>query len=297
MLDNLEIQYFKMESAPIWARLIDRLGWVQIIDEYVGSSEQCKLSVGTRVKALLVNIATDRRALYQVEKFYAERDVEVLMGSGVRAEDLNDDALGRALDAIYRAGPQELFSRVALSTLLSLKVLDCFEDFIPVHADTSSLSVYGEYPEQARNLRALQDPFQIVRGYSKDGRPDLRQIIFGNVTVLGLPIYGSVDSGNTDDHSWNEDTIGGLAKVFTSEIRGKMVYIADSAAVTERNLTALADTGQSFISRLPSTFTLCAHLKQAAWEKEDAWQDIGRLAKAKDGAHYKIQSFRRELYG
>lgn len=50
-----EIQYFKMETAPIWAQLIDRLGWVRLIDEYVGGSDKCKLSVGTRVKALLIN--------------------------------------------------------------------------------------------------------------------------------------------------------------------------------------------------------------------------------------------------
>ncbi|MCL6445395.1 MAG: IS1634 family transposase [Alicyclobacillus sp.] len=292
-----QIQYFKMESAPIWAQLIDRLRWVELIDEFVDASEQCKLSIGTRIKALLINIGTNRRALYQVEKFYAQQDVEVLMGPGVCAEDLNDDALARALDAVYKADPEKLYSKLALSTALSLKVFDRFEDFIPVHADTTSVSVYGEYSDQSQSILAMQDPFQIARGYSKDGRPDLKQIIFGNVTVLGLPIYGTVDRGNMDDHTWNHNTITSLADVMTKDVQGKLVYIADSAAITEGNLSSFAGTKTQFISRLPSTFSLCEKLKRAAWEKENAWQDVGRLAEAKNGATYKIQAFHRELYG
>ncbi|WP_074951988.1 IS1634 family transposase [Alicyclobacillus macrosporangiidus] len=286
-----------MESAPMWAQMMRRFGWAAAINDFVGPQTGCKVSVGDRISALLINILTDRSALYRVEDFYRERDVEALIGPGVQAEDLNDDALARALDAIYEAGPDKLFSRLAISTLLSLGVLDRFDDFIPLHADTTSLSVYGEYPGQEKILTALEDPFRIVRGYSKDNQPDLRQIIFGNATVMGIPVYGTVNAGNTDDHTWNHDTISELAKVFTAEVRGKMVYIADSAVVTEANLRAFTELDQQFISRLPSTFKLCGQLKQAAWDKEGAWKDVGRLVEAKDGARYKIQSFRRELYG
>lgn len=286
-----------MQSAPIWAQLIRRFGWVRIVNDFVGSQTGYKLSVGDRINALLINICTDRSALYHVEKFYAERDVEVLIGPGVVAEDLNDDALARALDAIYEAGPDKLFSQLAVSTTLSLRVLDQFDDLIPLHGDTTSFSVYGEYPGQESMMTALEDPFRLARGYSKDNRPEQKQMIFGNVTLKGIPVYGTVNRGNMDDHTWNHDTISSLAHVFTADVQGRMVYIADSAAVTESNLRALAESNQAFLSRLPSTFKLCEQLKQAAWEKEDAWQDIGQLAEGKDGAKYKIQSFRRELHG
>ncbi|MCL6443557.1 MAG: IS1634 family transposase, partial [Alicyclobacillus sp.] len=292
-----EIQYFKMESAPIWARLIDRFGWVDLIDEHVSTSDQCKLSVGRRTKALLVNIGTDRQALYQVEKFYAKRDVTALLGPGVSADDLNDDALARALDAIHKCGPEELYSKLAVSTLASLSVLEGFEDFIPMHFDTTSVSVYGDYPSQVEDATPEQEMFKIARGYSKDHRPDLKQIIFGNATIRGLPVYGTVDRGNLDDHTWNHSAIASLAGLVTKEVHGKIVYIADAAAITKENLTLFAKTKTQFISRLPSTFALCEKLKQAAWEKENGWQDVGRLAQAKDGATYKIQSFHRELYG
>lgn len=89
-----------MSASALWSRLLDQLGWVQMVDEKV-ARDGCKLSVGTRLKALLINIGTDRKALYKVQEFYEKRDVEVLLGAGVSAADLNDDALGRALDILY----------------------------------------------------------------------------------------------------------------------------------------------------------------------------------------------------
>jgi transposase len=293
-----EIQYFKMESAPIWAQLIDRLGWVDLIDEFVGNSGQYKLSVGTRVKALLVNIATDRRALYQVEKFYAQRDTSVLLGPDVAAGDLNDDALARALDAIQAKEPEKLYSRLGLSTVNALSALESSGDFIPLHFDTTSLSVYGDYRGQDEQTNESEkEMFKIARGYSKDHRPDLKQIIFGTSTVRGLPVYGTVDRGNLDDHTWNHSAITSLAGLVSKEIHGKIVYIADAAAITKDNLTSFGETKTQFISRLPSTFSLCEKLKQAAWAKEGTWQSVGKLAQSKDGATYKIQSFHQEQYG
>lgn len=75
----------------------------------------------------------------------------------------------------------------------------------------------------------------------------------------------------------------------------KGVYIADAALVTKENLELLAQENVHFISRLPGTYKLSEQLKQAAWEKEEKWQEID-LAEGRDGVSYKIQSFRR-LYG
>lgn len=77
----------------------------------------------------------------------------------------------------------------------------------------------------------------------------------------------------------------------------KPIYIADAAAVNEDNLRAFAAHHLSFISRLPSTYNLCDSLKEAAWHKPAAWQEVGVLAEDADGSSYRLQAFRRELYG
>ena len=282
------IRTFVMGAAPVLARLIDQLGWVPLIDQRT-ARYPCKLSVGQRVKAMLIDIGTDRTALYRVEEFYAKRDVEVLLGQGVSASDLNDDALARALDSLYDVGLEELYTSIAMHTLRQLRVIDPPDELFAIHADTTSLSVTGEYLDQSE--------FRIDRGFSKDNRPDLKQIVFGLCTVRGLGLCANVNPGNLDDHTWNFENIRNLLAQLDDEMRDKGVYVADAALVTEENLQLLAEENVHFISRLPGTYKLSEQLKRAAWEKEDKWQEVGRLAEARDGASYKIQSFRRTLYG
>lgn len=126
-----------------------------MIDDHVGRGDH-KISIGTRTNALLINIATDRKALYKVSEFYEKMDTELLFGDGISAADLNDDALGRALDVLNDAGIETLCSQLALSAINKLKVMDSFDGFIPIHSDTTSLSLYGKYPGQ--------DEIEIVRG-------------------------------------------------------------------------------------------------------------------------------------
>ncbi|WP_303802764.1 IS1634 family transposase [Alicyclobacillus macrosporangiidus] len=282
-----DIRTFPMGSGPVIARMFDELGWGPIIDQRVAPGPY-KLPVWLRIKALLINIGTDRTALYRVEEFYAKRDVEVLLGEGVSASDLNDDALARALDSLYEAGLEELYTTIAMHTLRKLRVINPDELFA-IHADTTSLSLTGEYPDQSE--------FRIDRGFSKDNRPDLKQIVFGLCTVRGIGICANVNPGNLDDHTWNHETIQKMLAQLDAEMRETGVYVADAAMVTKENLQLLADENVHFISRLPGTYKLSEQLKHAAWQREDKWQEVGRLAEARDGASYKIQSFRRELYG
>jgi len=193
---------------------------------------------------------------YKAKNFYAKRDVEVLLGAGVSAEDHNENALGRALDILYDMDPDMLYPQIALHTVRQLKVLEGCEEqiggLIPIHADTTSLSLTGEYPDQSQ--------FEIVRGYSKDHCPDLKQMIFGLCTVRGLGLGANVDKGNQDDQNWNFEDIPRVLKVLDESPQEKSVYIADAAAITKENLELLAGEKIRFISRFPSNFTLCKNL-------------------------------------
>ena len=51
-----------------------------------------------------------------------------------------------------------------------------------VHFDTTSVNVYGEY----RVDEASPPPFEIVEGYSKDHRPDLKQFLISTLCVGSL---------------------------------------------------------------------------------------------------------------
>ena len=116
-----DIRTFVMGLAPVLASLLEWLGWRKMIDNCIGSRGS-QLSVGTRVDALFINILTDRKALYKVMEFYETMDTELLFGEEVTPADLNDDALGRALDILHDADIETLYGNLAMSAIQSLKV-------------------------------------------------------------------------------------------------------------------------------------------------------------------------------
>jgi len=118
--------------APLVGAMCDTIKLTEIADANVFWDEkQCKLSPGTLLKALVINILCGRTPLSHVEKFYSEQDTELLFGTDVACNDLNDDALGRMLDKIYVAGPKKIFSALALSAITTDKV-----EVSTLHGDT-----------------------------------------------------------------------------------------------------------------------------------------------------------------
>ena len=58
-----------------------------------------KINCGEVVKAIILNgLGFVAQPLYLFPNFFKDKAVEHLLGQGVRAEDLNDDKLGRAGD-------------------------------------------------------------------------------------------------------------------------------------------------------------------------------------------------------
>jgi len=53
------------------------------------------------------------RPLYLFPEFMTTKPVEILIREGLKAEDFNDDVLGRTLDKLYRAGTEGIFMQIA----------------------------------------------------------------------------------------------------------------------------------------------------------------------------------------
>lgn len=270
--------------GPIISHMCKQLEVRETINDVVSWDEkQCLLDPGTHVEALIINILCQRDPLYRVKNFYLEQDVELLFGKGVKADYFNDDALGSTLDKIYAANPKKVFSAVALKAQLK-EDINCRV----LHGDTTARLMYGAY-EQEEGLN-------VTYGYNKEHRKDLKQFKIGLVvTEEGFPVLGETLDGNLDDKTWNKQLLQNLPEHFNLEELKKIIYVADSALVTEDNLRAMGDTLQ-FISHLPGFFNLASELTQAAFIK-DSWEEIGKISPGKKSASYKIQEFKKELYG
>ncbi|MGG5252409.1 IS1634 family transposase [Neobacillus sp. SM06] len=288
-------QVLTLDVGPsmLLSKLMDEIRFVEIINESLTwDQERCSLSPGTRIKALILNILCQGNPLYKVKEFYEKQDIEFLFGPDTTAEQFNDDALGRALDYLYEATPWKVYTPVALSALNKLNITLGL-----LHNDTTSFSVYGEYTPKSETDPESEKILSVTRGYSKDHRPDLKQIMLGmSVTPERIPLLARMENGNTSDVKWNMEFIKKLREVLTKEDWSNLLYQADSALVLKENLDGLADHKLDFLSRLPDTFSLSSELKTNAW-KEGNWVDVGNLSAKKDGAQYRYQAFECELEG
>ncbi len=104
-----------------------------------------------------------------------------LLGSDIQAQHLTNDVLGRTLDALYDADVSTLYQAIAEHVVeqLGLKPES-------VHLDITSFHVDGEYAHDEQT-----SAIQLVKGYSRDHRPDLNQAVLeliceNQAGILGL---------------------------------------------------------------------------------------------------------------
>lgn len=120
----------------------------------------------------------------------------MLFAPGLTAQDFSDDAIARTLDKISAAGVESLFGQISLAGLAAFNVPTCH-----LHADTTSISLAGAYEE------CEEDDYEglsVCHGYSKDKRPDLKQVVMGKVvTEHGIPLVSMPLDGNTSDTEFN----------------------------------------------------------------------------------------------
>ena len=279
---------FAPAHLPIVREYASRMGFVEIIDKALVSD--MRVSPGTILLALVMNVLSGRSPLYRVEEFFRTRDAALLLGSEITAEMLNDDAIGRVLDRMYEYGTWKIFSEVCVQAFRNFSV-----DVSVVHHDTTSVSVWGEYAP------APQDPIRITNGFSKDKRPDLKQFVLSLLCVEGnLPCHGGILDGNAPDKKTNGTILHELPRIMARHGEKEFTYVADAALATKENLSLMGDTIR-FITRLPANFSACGRLISKA-VASGSWQDVEQLShrtvKGKDiCARYRLQESRVDLYG
>ncbi|MBE9033520.1 IS1634 family transposase, partial [filamentous cyanobacterium LEGE 11480] len=197
-----ELQVSTLDHLGLVAGVIDELGLVELTDAELPVHGQNCLSGGQVLKAMLLNCFGFLSApLYLFSEYFESKPVSHLLGDGVEARHLNDDRLGRVLDALFESGTTMFFLKVALQAVQHFGV-----DTTQLHLDSSSFSVDGAYlaTTTSADADAGMDDFQpimICRGYSRDQRPDLKQYMVNLVCSRdgGVPLWLQVANGNQSD--------------------------------------------------------------------------------------------------
>lgn len=263
-------------AAPLFRQLADDIGLVDLINHQVRwDTQQCHVSPGERLLAMILDVLTGKSPLYRIIERWTATDVAVMVGAGRQAADFTDDSLGRALDKLGRAQPARVFSAVAAQAYVREGIT-----LGSGHWDSTSRSLTGDYTQS--ETAAVQP----AHGHSKDHRPDLKQILLTLfVNRDGVPLFGTVESGQRSDKTLNGEMLDRLVAAMAPEQLAQLIYVADSALVTGPNLERLDRQHIPFISRCPETFGVVATVKQRAWDAK-RWLALGTLGQRRDAAQY-----------
>jgi transposase len=245
-----------LDHHGLVAGMVDELGLVEKIDAMIPQDlGQRQVSVGTAVKAMiLIGLGFVQRALYLTPDFFRGKPVGRLLGPGITAEMLNDDALGRALDAIYAFGVEAFYFLLASGVVGQLGLSGAGG-----HLDSTRFHVDGEY--NSGDGAAAAGVVHIRPGYSRDHRPDLNQVVLQMVveSQAGIPLLMAAAGGNVNDQAG----FHGLVQRHKAQLEGGglQYLVADSALYTEKSLRELG--GTVWVSRVPETFAAARAAVQA----------------------------------
>jgi len=245
-----------LDHLGLVAALYEELGIGKLIDKLIPQDlEQRHVSIGQAVKAMVINgLGFTQSPLYLTPHFFEEKPVERLIAPNIKAEQLNDTTLGRAMDSIFEHGISEIFAQISMKTVQTLG-LECRI----AHLDSTSFHTDGVYNS---NEEPEDGVVHITKGYSRDHRPDLNQLGLQLICEhqAGIPLLMETLNGNSVDkesfHRLIKNHIGQLNK----EV-GLEYLIADSALYTPKILQEMVDC--LWITRVPETIKLTHQLIDA----------------------------------
>jgi transposase len=221
-------------ALPLVAFYLERLGLAEAVDRALPTHGRAQLTHGEVIAALVANRLCDPRPLYDIRGWADEQGAHPLLG--VPAALLNDDRLGRALDALAKTVDE-------VKGALCLRALERFGcEPKRLHWDFTSVSVWGSHQGSA-----------LIRfGHSSDKKAHLRQVKLGQaVSEDGVALYHRAENGARNETAVVCQALEDLKAALQ---RSDFLLCGDTALVSEGNLRALISDGIAFLAPLPASW-------------------------------------------
>jgi transposase len=258
----------RLGPLPLVNAFIQRMGLEKLLDQYVPTTDKrTAISHAQALGVLLRSIVVEREPIY--------RQQETVYGFapglfGIRAQQmarLGDDRIGRALDRLFDADRAALLTEVVVCVGQRFGVA-----FDRLHNDSTSIAFCGQYrAARGRALRGRSAP-AIVFGFSKDHRPDLKQLLFIlTVAADGVPVAFRCASGNTSDSVTHIDTWNTLRTVAG---RADFLYVADSKLCSYDNMQYIHGAGGRLVTVLPRSRQEDAQFRQWIQTHTPDWEVV-----------------------
>jgi transposase len=214
-------------AIPVLFPILHELGIAQTINRHSAGEEE--VSHGTTVEILTLNRLMAPKPLYKVKGWMAETVLEDALD--VSAEQMHDTRIGRTLDDLH-PHLDAIWQDIAVQAVLKYDI-----DLRFIHYDITSVYFEGEYTESEK----------IDYGYSRDHRPDAKQVNLGvNVTSeTGIPLGYRVLAGRTADRTTPLENLKALRSLLDRPELAKrqrdFLLVSDRAMLDREVIVAYAE--------------------------------------------------------
>ena len=189
------------------------------------------VSHGQIMDLMVVNRLQAPKPLYKVQDWLAQTALESALG--VQAAQAHDTRLGETLDAVY-AQHLAIWQKVVLVAVRHYRL-----PLEWLHYDITSTYFEGAYSESEL----------ITYGYSRDRRPDSKQLNVGLTTLRhGLPLAFQVLVGNTADATTPRQNMEAVRKLLGETQAQDLTVVHDRGMATAETLLWYVQRQQRFIS-------------------------------------------------
>jgi len=214
-----------------------RLGLHTLLQEIIGAGRE---EVPWELTACILTVARfcgQKSELEVAERWYADSALEDLLGVPLGL--INDARLYRGLDVLHAHKDQ-----------LCTHLLERYQSWFGVQFEFLLYDVTSTYFEGQ-----AQSNEKAARGYSRDHRPDCKQVNIGLVvTPEGLPVGYEVFAGNTADVTTVEDMVGLMEEKYG---QAKRIWVLDRGMVSEENIDFLRARQARYLVGTPKSQLKC----------------------------------------
>jgi transposase len=276
--DSFGLRCETLSALPIVCWFLARMRVGALLERYLPQADpRVGLPAARAIGVLVRNLCVCHEPLYQLEEWAAPFDPALLGLSADQRGLLNDDRVGRALERLFCCDRASLLTELMLGVISEFQV-DCSQ----LHNDSTSISLHGEYLSADGREQHGKATVAIVKGHSKDRRPDLKQLIW-ILTVAAdqaLPLAYRLADGNTNDDLTHIDTWEGLCALSG---RTDFLYIADSKLATRPQMSHIDARGGRFITLLPKSRKEDRQLRDWMREHQPQFSEAARRPAARKG--------------
>jgi transposase len=293
--------------------LLERAGVAGIIDRHLQPDIRCKASPG-KVLALLIAARLHKPTpISRIGEWAEDTGADIMFD--VDADTLNDDRIGRALDALFEHRH---------SILGSIAVHVAQEFGIPLselHFDPTHITFYGEYKNSEARPDVVVDgaladgggagmtdrpaAAHITKGRRIDGVRKISKIIHVGLCFAadehgGVPMFAHVQSGNENGMTGIADHHALLRKQIP--INGT-VMISDAGTFSVQHIKRLLADGMDIICAIPKTQARALyekHVSSLNWS-EASYRSIEQQRRRDSRSslpleHHELAEIQHELY-